>query len=267
MQKGRVKHLFFKNIKLVWLVSLLSMLFFNCNAQPTLINDSIATFKILEINGQAIKNINLSKLSFYKAPENRVNFKFAGNNYACIVLKLNTPSVYTNQYLSIDNTSLDTVSIYRIYTDGTSQVLYQGGCLVNFNKNSDYVWHTTALQISSTTSFYLIAMKAPQKNINLRYEIISQHILHKKYEYYNRLVFFYSGIICMILVTILFAYFVFKKNVFAAYFGYIACFSSWVVLHYGRLFPMLYPDLPFINQIAKPVTSLGAGFFLILVLF
>ena len=267
MQYDRVKYLFYKSCKPIWLVNFLLILFIVGKAQSSFINDSVAILKFSEINSKTIKKINLLKLPFYKTPENQVNFGFAGNTYTCIVLKLNAPSIYEMQVLSIDNTSLDTIDIYRVYTDGSSQLLYQGGCLVNFNKNSNYVWHTTTLQICSATSFYLIAMKAPQKNINLRYEIISEHKLQKKYECYNMLVYFYTGIISIFLMTILFACFLFKNNIFAAYFGYIVCFGSWVLLHYGRLFPMLYPELPVINQIAKPISSLGASFFLILVLY
>ena len=82
----------------------------------------------------------------------------------------------------------------------------------------------------------------------------------------ERIIFFYIGIAFMICAAILLAFFLFKKPVFAAYFAYIICISAWIISHYGRIYPYLYPNAPLLNNVVKPMTSLGAGLFLLIVL-
>jgi signal transduction histidine kinase len=230
------------------------------------INDSVATITGNANPDHSIKQINLSAFHFVKAQDNRINFGIVGSEYNYIVLKLNSANTYAEQYLSIDNTSLDTVSIYRIHNDGSSRLLYQGGDLVAFNSKRNYVWHTIPVEINKNPSFYLIALKASEKNINVKYEILGKDDLQKKYQDHDRVVFFYIGIVCLITAIIVLAFFLFKKAVFAAYLGYIICISVWIVSHYGYIFPFVYPHSPVINEIVKPVSSLGASFFLIIVL-
>lgn len=234
-------------------------------AQNTSVNDSIAIFINNSQPDQVVKTINPSAFHFRKAKKNCINFGIVGNDYHYIILKLSAAYILEGQCLLIDNTSLDTVNIYKIYNDKRSHLLYNGGALVDFN-NGNYVWHTVPVDISNNPSFYLIAIKAAQKNINVTYEIIHKDALQKKYQHHDRVIFFYIGIICLIIAIIGFALLLFKTSVFAAYLGYIICISGWIVSHYGYIFPYLYPHVPVINEIAKPVSSLGAGFFLLLVL-
>ncbi len=74
------------------------------------------------------------------------------------------------------------------------------------------------------------------------------------------------GVVFLIIIIILLALFLFKRTVFAAYLGYIVCAFTWIFSHYGYLFPYVYPQMPLINKIVKPVSSLGAGFFLLVVM-
>lgn len=174
------------------------------------IKDSVATITVIGSADQIIKQINLSSFRFLKVPDNRINFGITGNKYYCIVLKIHSGTNHEGQYLSIDNTSLDTVSIFRIHDDGSSQLLYQGGSRVAYKNNRNYVWHIAPIKINKIPSFYLIALKASQKNINVGYEIISEVDLQRKYLANERLVFFYTGIIAMITAIIILAFFLFK---------------------------------------------------------
>lgn len=234
-------------------------------AQSISINDSVTTIASISQPEQVIQKIELPKIHFVKAPDNRINFGLVGNEFYYILLKLNSNRNHLEKvYLSIDNTSLDTVNIYKILK-GRSRMIYQGGTKVPFDINSKYVWHTVSLKISDTSSFYLIALKAPQKNINVRYEILGEDALQQIYQSHDRLVFFYIGVVCLIAIIIALAFIIFRKPAFAAYMGYILCAFIWIVSHYGYMFTYVYPRIPAINEIVKPISSLGAGFFLLIV--
>jgi signal transduction histidine kinase len=250
---------------ILWFLPLISAL--SGLAQSAVIRDSVAIFACQGNPAETVKRIQLTPVHYIKATDNRINFGVTGSEFHYVLLKLNSANAGITQYLSIDNTSLDTISIYRVYKDGTSRLLYLGGSLVAFQRNRNYVWHTAPLEIDEAESFYLIAMKASQKNINVRYEILDKDVLQSKYERYERFVFFYCGVIFMITAITALAFVLFKKVVFAAYLGYITGASGWIFCHYGRAFPFLYPELPIINEIAKPVSSLTGSLFLILVLY
>jgi len=234
--------------------------------QNVTFKDSIAIITSRDRPEQVIQNINFSQIHFAKATDNRVNFGLVGSEYNYILLKVNTNQTNENLYLSIDNTSLDTLSVYRIDNNNKSSLAYIAGTLVPFDSKNNYVWHTMPLVANNMLSFYLIAMKASNKNINVRYEILDREELQQKYMRHDRLVFFYIGVVCLIIIIILLALFLFKRIVFAAYLGYIICAFTWIISHYGYLFPYVYPRMPVINEIVKPVSSLGAGFFLLMVM-
>jgi len=269
MKELNVKRLFHYNINIyknICLLLLLLLFGLKNNAQDVLINDSIDTIVSTLNPDQILPRISIASLHFKKQEDRRVNFGLTGCKYYYIFLKLNAPQALNNQYLSIDNTSLDTVTIYRIYQDGKDSLLYQGGQLVPFNTKRNYVWHTIPLEINNSPSYYCIAVKASQKNINIQYDINDRNTLLRKYQGYERIVFFYIGIAFMISAIIVLAFFLFKKPVFAAYLAYMLCMSAWIVAHYGRMFPNLYPNIPLLNEVVKPLTSLGAGLFLLIVL-
>jgi len=235
-------------------------------AQNTFIDDQIDTIVSNLGPKKFIPQIVVDKLHFKKAENRRLNFGLTGCEYYYIILKLSASRTLNNQVLSIDNTSLDTITIYRLYDDADDSVLYLGGQLVSFDTKRNYVWHTVPVEITQRPSYYCIAVKSSQKNINIQYEIQDQDAFLNNYQGSERIVYFYMGIAFMISAIILLAFFLFKKHVFSAYLAYMVCISVWIVSHYGRIFPYLYPTLPVINQIIKPISSLGAGLFLLVVL-
>jgi len=238
---------------------------FSCSvAQRLRFYDSVATINSNSRPEEVMDKLDVSKVHFVKEIENRINFKLVGDEYKYILLKVKI-AADADAYLSIDNTSLDTVSIYSIDEEGNVHTIYLAGALVPFDMNREFVWHTVSLD-ENPSSFYLIALKSPQKNINVRYEILSRDQLEQKYQSHDRIIFFYTGIVCLIVIVILLAFILFKKSVFATYLGYILCAFTWIISHYGYVFPYVYPRLPVINEIAKPVSSLGAGFFLLMVM-
>ena len=255
---------FVRTIRCLWMLLFLCGIFSYSFAQRLRFYDSVATINSNSRPEEVIDKLDLSKVHFARKPENRINFRLVGDEYKYILLKLKIVAD-ADAYLSIDNTSLDTVSIYSIDEEGNLHKIYLAGALVPFDMNREFVWHTVSLN-ENPSSFYLIALKSPQKNINVRYEILSRDQLEQKYQSHDRMIFFYTGIVCLIVIVILLAFILFKKAVFATYLGYILCAFTWIISHYGYVFPYLYPRLPVINEIAKPVSSLGAGFFLLMVM-
>lgn len=235
-------------------------------AQPALIDDQMDTIVSSLGPKEVIPQIVVDKLHFKKVQNRRINFGLTGCEYYYIILKLSASRNLNKLVLSIDNTSLDTISIYSLYDDEDDSLIYFGGQLVSYDTQRNYVWHTIPLSITNKPSYYCIAVKASQKNINIKYKINDQEVFLSEYQQYERIVFFFIGIAFMICAIIIVAFFLFKKNVFATYLAYMLCISVWIVSHYGRIFPYLYPTLPAINQIIKPISSLGAGLFLLQVL-
>ena len=246
--------------------SLLLLIHLNSKGQDVSFNDSIAIPIDNRLPDQVIKHLRLTAVHFIRATDSRINFGIVGSEYHYILLKLNSDNTPIEKYLSIDNTSLDSISIYKLNADATGRLVYQGGNLVTFDESRNYVWHTTPVNISKNPSFYLVAVKAAQKNINIRYDILDSVALQKRYEVYQRFVFFYMGIVSMIAVVMLIAFLLFKKAVFGAYLGYTICAGGWILTHYGCIFPLVFPQWPVMNEIIKPVFSLGASFFLLIVL-
>jgi len=249
-------------LRFIYLLCLFVFVRFNLKSQS--IKDSVAVVSGNFNPRETILKTDVDQLHFSKA-NHHFNFGLTGSEYHYILLKLLAPDPVPDHYLWIDNTSLDTISIYKIEKD-TNLLLYRGGMLVEYNTGQIYVWHNIPLEISSVPSYYLIAVKASEKNINLSYEIGSRDRLQKKYEKYERFVFFYIGVASMIATIIFVAFLLFDKKVFAAYLGYIICISVWIVAHYGCIFPFVYPKLPVVNNVLKPVSSLASAVFLLSVL-
>jgi signal transduction histidine kinase len=256
---------FAKTTGCLWMLLFLCSMVTRTLAQRPLFYDSIAIINSDSRPGQVINELTLSKIHFVKAVDNRVNFGLVGREYKYILLKVKRISADTDLYLSIENTTLDTVSIYSIGHQGNSQLVYLAGALVPFDKSNEFVWHTVSLN-DHPTSMYLVALQSSQKNINVRYDILPRDELEQLYQSHDRIIFFYTGIVCLIVIVILLAFLLFKKNVFATYLGYILCAFMWIISHYGYIFPYVYPQLPIMNEIVKPVSSLGAGFFLLKVM-
>ena len=239
---------------------------FKSMCQQVAVNDSICIVESNDAPAKVMGAIDVKALHFYKAAGRRINFNIVGNSYKYVVFKLNAASTLTDQYLSIDNTSLDTIAIFNLVPGGTNKLLYLGGSLVPCNDTNKYVWHTAHVMAGAGSSYYFIALKAVAKIINVRYDIMSKDDLQQKYLAYGRVVFFYMGAVSIIILIIVLAWLLFKQRVFAAYLGYIFFVSCWMISHYGYLFPYVYPQLPMMNEIVKPVCTLLACYFLMMVL-
>lgn len=83
--------------------------FWSAKTQPGIF-DSISVVHTNNRPEQVLKEINITAIHFSKVPDNRINFGIVGNEYYYILLKLNSNHLISNQFLVIDNTSLDTVS-------------------------------------------------------------------------------------------------------------------------------------------------------------
>lgn len=252
--------------KVLYFIFLFFIFHLNIFAQENSFSDQIDTMSVNCYASQIPKQLILPNFSFSKVQDNRINFGFSSTGYKCIFLKIQSRKFIINKNLVIENTSLDSVFIYRIYDKHKWKLLYSGGNLIAYNESRNYVWHTTPIQIGINPTYYLIAMKTLQKNINVQYEIISEKKLQEKYIDSERIVFFYLGTVSLITIAVTLAFFLFKEKVFAAYAGYIVSLSVWIFAHYGRVFPSIYPQMPIINKVIKPASSLGAVFFLNMVL-
>ena len=167
-------------------------------------NDSMAIIPDRRAPDQVIQQLRIKDLHFTKDPNRRFDVGLVENDYHYFVLKLNTPdTVVRENFISIDNTSLDTIQIYKMIANGTFILLYQGGNNMPFNTNRNYAWHTARVTIAPIPSYYLVVVKAAYKNINLRYDIIEQDALQKRNDSYQHYVFFYLGIVSMIAVVML----------------------------------------------------------------
>ena len=257
----------FNWVKKLCLFVLLLLIVSNSYGQSINFNDSMAILTKHQSPDQVIQQLNLKDLHFTKDPNRRFDVGLVENDYHYFVLKLNTPdTVVRENFISIDNTSLDTIQIYKMIANKSFILLYQGGNNMPFNTNRNYAWHTARVTIAAIPSYYLLAVKAAYKNINLRYDIMEQDALQKRNDSYQHYVFFYLGIVSMIAVVMLIAVVLFKQAVFGAYLGYTVCAGGWILAHYCCIFPMLYPNHPGFNQIIKLITSLGASLFLLQVL-
>jgi signal transduction histidine kinase len=230
-------------------------------------NDSIALLTDNRPPNMVTQQLRLTNFQFTKNPENRFDVGLVPDDWHYFLLKLATTGTILQQpFLSIDNTSLDTLQVYKIMAGKPAMQLYEGGNNMPFNTARNYVWHTAPLDIGTAPAYYLVAIKAAYKNLNVRYDIIEREALQQKYTGYQHYVYFYMGIVSMIAVVMLIAVVLFKQAVFGAYLGYTLCSGGWILTHYGCVFPMLYPNHPMINEFIKPVTSLGASLFLVIVL-
>lgn len=160
--------------------------------------------------------------------------------------------------LSIDNTSLDTVFIYRVLPGGLKQTIYQGGNLMPYDEKRNYVWHTAPIYLMRTPAYYLIAVKSLSQNVNFNYQILKTDEFQRLYQSFDRLIYFYIGFVSLISSICIVGIFLFRKKALLVYIGYILSISAWIVAHYGYLFPLLYPSVPFLNSVIKQVTSLIA---------
>ena len=238
-----------------------------CKSQETVISDSTFYFASQNNTEYVMSNLNLNRGAIYKLHNNdNINFGVIENSFGYIIVKLISKDSLINCYLSIDNTSLDTVLIYRVYDNGINKLMYKGGDLIPFENDRKYIWHTSKVEIGCTPSYYLIAVKSSGKNINIKYELLAEKNLENKYRLHERIILLYAGAISLIILTIFFSFFLLKKKVLLAYLCYIIFLSGWIFAHYGYTFAFLHPNITILNEIVKPITNVGAFIFLIITL-
>jgi signal transduction histidine kinase len=233
------------------------LLFLPCLAQSmTAIQDSTFSFKS-HLSPEKVK-ISLQNITFSKAYDCRFNFGFTLDEYCYIVLKITADQQQEAYVLSIDNTSLDTVQVYNLLPGRPKELLYRGGNLINYDVSRDYVWHTIPLTVSRDPHFYLIAIKALSKNVNLRYSIMKSGDILKLYRSFDRTIFFYLGIVSFIMLITIIAFLMLRNKELLLYLCYLIAVTTWILAHYGYFFPWFNPHFPRINSIIKMVSSILA---------
>ena len=130
-----------------------------------------------------------------------------------------------------------------------------------YNEQRDYVWHTAPVELGPRPAIYLLSAKAVGQNINIKYALLSAAQLREKYLAHDRVISVYAGAILLLLLVICIAGLLLRKKFLLVYLGYITCFAGWIFAHYGYTFPWLYPSVPAINKIIKPLANLGSCIF------
>ncbi|MBX2920964.1 MAG: hypothetical protein KF746_02140 [Chitinophagaceae bacterium] len=211
-------------------------------------------------------SINPSGLHYSPHNGQKIDFGIITHNKWCyVVIKTKTPG--NEKYvLSVDNTSIDSVLLFQLATDGIKQAAYTGGNLVPYNRDRKYVWHTIPLGGGEKETYILASFHDQGKNINVGYKIMTANNLDKLYAEFDRMIWFYLGVIFIILVAVLYGWFIFRNIALGYYTLYIAGVTGWILAHYGYLYPMLYPGFPALNGIAKPLAIFCGLIFLCLFL-
>lgn len=232
----------------------------NLQAQLPAITDSVFYYRDNKNPAEFIRTITSPPSSFVKVQDRIVNFPM-GKTFAYCFLKITSTQALRDQVLVIDNTSLDSVLLFKMEIKGIYNLLYEGGNALPYNRQREYVWHTAAVDLSTRPAIYLLAAKAVGQNINIKYALLSATQLKEKYLLHDRVVSIYAGAILLILLIICIAGLLIRKKFLLVYFCYVSCFAGWIFAHYGYTFPWLYPALPAINKIIKPLTNLGSCIF------
>ena len=183
------------------------------------------------------------------------------NKWCYIVIKASSPQ-QEKYILSVDNTSIDTVLLFRLTGNGSKQQVYIGGNLTPYNPARKYVWHTMPLRLDEGEAYYLAAFQDQGRNINAGYKIMTADNLDKRYTTFDRLIWFYLGTVFLILIGVLYGWFFLRSIALGYYSLYILSVTVWILSHYGYLYPMLYPGLPRLNGIIKPLAILCGLLFL-----
>lgn len=228
-----------------------------CSAEPVFIIDSAFSFTS-SLNYDQIGNSLLGH-KFVSTKDRTFNFGLTFNTFCYVVVKIQTNFTSDKLVLLIDNTSIDSILIFNVDKDGNRNLVYQGGNLIKYDLKRRYVWHACPIIADGKERYYLIAIKAISKNVNFSYKVFRQDELQKLYTSFDRLIFFYLGIVFLIVFASLIGLVFFKASIFVFYTCYILSISFWVLAHYGYLYPFCYPSYPFLNQITKPFFCLLAS--------
>ena len=96
------------------LVILLLIISTRSCAQADFIIDSVSVYNERLTPVEVASRIDVLSLNFNKLPDNRINFGLVDNDFLLVILKISTPSLDQHFTLSIDNTSLNSVTIPQI---------------------------------------------------------------------------------------------------------------------------------------------------------
>ena len=229
----------------------------NCCAEPVSIIDSAFSFTD-SLNYNQIGNTLLHH-KFVSIKDHTFNFGLTLNTFCYVVVKIKTNYAQDRLVLLIDNTSIDTIFIFKIDEYGNKKLVYNGGNLIKYDLKRRYVWHSCPIIADGKANCYLIAIKAISKNVNVNYKVFHQDELQRLYMSFDRLIFFYIGIVFLIVFASLFGLIFFKASTFVYYTCYILFITFWILAHYGYLYPFCYASYPSLNHIVKPFFCLLAS--------
>lgn len=231
---------------------------FAFSQEQRVITDSMYSF--VSDSAPGLIHINPASLHYVSHEEQKVNFGVVTGRWCYIVFKV--PPIASDDYvMSVDNTSIDSVVLFRMNAGGTLHRSYLGGNLIPYNRHRKYVWHIQPIARSEMEGYYLAAFQDQGRNINVGYKILTTDSLDRLYSGFERLIWFYLGIAFIVFVIVTTGWLIFNNMALIYYALYILCVTAWLVEHYGYLYPMVYPDFPELNAIIKPLTILGALLF------
>lgn len=238
------------------IITFINLIFFTCSSssaqQTSTFSDSY--FMFTSNSSPEVIDITPSALPYSQNNGQKIDFGLITYQQWCYIVIKFTNTGHKRYMLSVDNTSIDTVMLFRLKDNGEKQIEYIGGNDVPYNQHRKYVWHTITLNQESDVAYYLAVFKDQGRNINAGYKIMDTDDLDKHYTQFDRLILFYLGIVFIILIAVVYGWIIFKNIALGYYMLYILSITAWILGHYGYLYPLLYPGMPSLNSIAKPLS-------------
>ncbi|MFT4019645.1 MAG: sensor histidine kinase [Agriterribacter sp.] len=238
--------------------AVISGILFSClaaasSAQKQLLWDSVYSFSSA-LPPDAIR-ITPSVYRYTAYNGQKINFGLITHKKWCyVVIKIAAISTNEEYVLSVDNTSIDTVLLYALSKTGVKEEKYAGGNMVPYNMGRKYVWHTMPVNVKDSVRYYLAVFQDQGKNVNVGYQIMTTGELDKLYSSFDRLIWFYLGVVFLIIISVVSGWFIFRNKALGYYTLYVICIAAWILSHYGYLYPLFYYNLPQLNGIIKPLS-------------
>ncbi|MFT3747312.1 MAG: sensor histidine kinase [Agriterribacter sp.] len=239
--------------KAVIIIILFSCLAAASAAQKQLLRDSVYSFSSALSPGA----IHIIPSVYHYTPYNgqKINFGLITHKKWCyVIIKIAVISTNEEYVLSVDNTSIDTVLLYALSKTGVKEEKYTGGNMVPYNTGRKYVWHTMPVNVNDSLCYYLAVFQDQGKNVNVGYQIMTTAELDKLYSSFDRLIWFYLGVVFLIIISVVSVWFIFRNKALGYYTLYVICIAVWILSHYGYLYPLFYYSLPELNGIIKPLS-------------
>jgi len=221
-----------------------------------------SAFTFTSLNGPFSPSFVIAHSSFQYTLEKPFDFGLTRSEWCYVVVKFDFIRNNQPQLLIIDNTSLDSVLIFRIRDEELDTLLYRGGNAIIYEKERPTVWHTAMLDPRERDLLYLVALKAPSQNIHVRLIVRPPQELEQTHILYQRLIFVYLGCIGIIFLSALVSFALLRQRMLMYYAAYILFTAGWIFAHYGYAYALIYPHFPDLNPAIKPMTSLLALWFL-----